>query len=435
MRQLFLKDKLVKNSVILSLGALIAGVFGYFFQFVISRRLTVAGYGEFQSLNSLFLTTGAVASMLTYLFLKFFPVFWKAKDFASNRVFMRWARAKINKGVLIYFALLLVLTPFIVLTLHLSGYYGLIFIIIASLGGIYTSIYSSALTGWEHFLPVGLAGIVGAAGKLVAGYIIVLFFPSASAVLFSFVIGSAVGLLSYILFYKRYFPGGGTAEAPGGDWQQKYYAKFNFRREMRHVFIFTLLMILLGNIDIFLVKSLTSAELTGFYGALHTLGTVILTLNAAVIASVLPSVYAAGHEGQRAGKKTILFAYGAIAVISAGGSLLFAVFPGLVVHMLFGAKYLSVAGDLWLFGPLTFFLSILTLEANFAYARHLYGVSFALLVTIALAASGVALFHNSIREIALAITTSFACGYVFVLCLNLLSGKKRFLEAQPIVGI
>jgi len=437
MRQFFLKDKLVKNSVILSLGVLIAGVFGYFFQFVISRRLTVAGYGEFQSLNSLFLTTGAVASMLTYLFLKFFPVFWKAQDFASNRAFMDWVKAKINKGILVYFALLLVLTPFFVLTLHLSGYYGLIFIIIASLGGIYTSIYSSALTGWEHFLPVGLAGIIGAAGKLIAGYVIVLFFPTASAVLFSFVIGSAVGLLSYILFYKRYFPNGDEKieDTHNGDWQKKYYAKFNFRREMRHVFIFTLLMILLGNVDIFLVKSLTSAELTGFYGALHTLGTVILTLNGAVIASVLPSVYAAGHEGQRAALKTVLFAYGAIAVISAGGSLLFAVFPGLVVHMLFGAKYLSVANDLWLFGPLTFFLSILTLEANFAYARHLYGVSFALLATIALAASGVALFHNSIREIALATTAAFAGGYVLILCLNLLSGKKRFLEAQPIVGI
>jgi O-antigen/teichoic acid export membrane protein len=435
MRQLFFKDKLVKNSIILSLGALIAGVFGYFFQFVISRRLTVAEYGEFQSLNSLYLTTAAVASMLGYLFLKFFPVFWKAADYISNRAFMGWAKAKINKGVFIYFGLLLVLTPFIVLVLHLSGYYGLIFIIIASLGGIYASIYSSALTGWEHFLPVGLAGIIGAVGKLVAGYVIVLFFPTASAVLFSFVIGSAVGLLFYILFYKLYFPAAETKEAPSGDWQQTYYAKFNFRREMRHVFIFTLLMILLGNIDIFLVKNLTSSEMTGFYGALHTLGTVILTLNAAVIASVLPSVYAAGHEGERAALKTVLFAYGAIAVISAGGSLLFAVFPSLTVHMLFGAKYLSVAGDLWLFGPLTFFLSILTLEANFAYARHLYGVSFALLATIALAASGVALFHASIREIALVITAAFMCGYVLVLCLNLLSGKKRFLEAQPIVGI
>jgi O-antigen/teichoic acid export membrane protein len=251
-------------------------------------------------------------------------------------------------------------------------------------------------------------------------------------VLFSFIIGSSIGLLTYLFLYGRYFPAGARSNEQPGDWKQKYYAKFNFQREMGHVFIFAFLMTTLGNIDIFLVKGLTSAEMTGFYGALHTLGTVILTVNAAVIGSVLPSVYAAGHEGDRAGAKTTLFAYGAIAAVSVGGSLVFAAFPGLMVGMLFGAKYLSVANDLWLFGPLTFFLSILTLEANFAYARHLYRVSWALLATALLAVLGVSLFHASIREIALVIITAFACGYVSVLCLNLWSGKKRFLEAMPL---
>ena len=426
----FLQNKLVTNSVIISVGALIAGVFGYLFQFVISRSLTVAGYGEFQSLNSLFLITGAVSSTLVYLFYKFFPVFWKARDYAAHHAFIRWAMEKINKWIFAYFALFLLLTPLFVLTLHLHGYYGLLFIAVAAMVGLYGTIYNSALIGWEHFLPSVAAGIIGAAGKLAAGYVIVLFFPSADAVMLSFVVGAAVGVAAYMFFHKRYFPG--DSAAPHDDWKQKYYAKFNFQRELGHVFVFALLMTLLGNVDIFLVKSLTSATMTGFYGALHTLGTVILTLNVAVISSVLPTVYAAGHEGKRASTKTVLFAYGAIAVISAGGLLLYAAFPGFIVGMLFGAKYLSAARDLWLFAPLTFFLSVLTLEANFAYARHAYRVSWALLATIVVAAAGVGLFHESIRAIALAITVAFACGYVLVLCLNLWSRKKRFLEAQPL---
>jgi O-antigen/teichoic acid export membrane protein len=430
--QRFLKNKLVANSVIISAGALIAGVFGYLFQFVISRSLTVAGYGEFQSLNSLFLITGAVASTLGYLFYKFFPVFWKARDYAAHHAFVGWATKKINKWILLYFGIFLVLTPLFVLTLHLHSYYGILFIIIAASVGVYGTIYNSALIGWEHFLPSVAAGIIGAAGKLAAGYVIVLFFPSANAVLFSFVIGAVVGLAAYVFFYRRYFPGGEDAHEQRDDWKERYYAKFNFERELGHVFVFALLMTLLGNVDIFLVKSLTSAEMTGFYGALHTLGTVILTLNGAVIGSVLPTVYAAGHEGKRASTKTVLFAYGAIAVISAGGFLLYAAFPGLIVGMLFGVKYLSVARNLWLFAPLAFFFSVLTLEANFAYARHAYRVSWALLATIVVATAGVALFHENIRAIALAITTAFACGYVLVLFLNLWSPKKRFLEAQPL---
>jgi O-antigen/teichoic acid export membrane protein len=429
----FLRDKLLKNSVIISLGDLIAGIFGYLFQFVISHRLSVAGYGEFQSLNSLFIITGAVASTLSYLFYKFFPVFWKARDYAAQRTFMGWAIKKINKWIFVYFGLFLVLTPLFALMLHLHSYYGILFIVIAAVVGVYSSIYGAALVGWEYFLPSVIAGIIAAIGKLIAGYIIVLFFPTASGVLFSFVIGAVIGLAAYIYFNKRYFPGG--EEVNPDDWKQKYYAKFNFGRELGYVFVFALLMLVLGNVDIFLVKSLTSAELTGFYGALHTLGTVITTLNAAIIGAVLPTVYAAGHEGKRAGMKTVLFAYGAIAVISAGGLFLYTVFPSLIVEMLFGAKYLSVASNLWLFAPLTFFLSILTLEANFAYARHAYRVSWILLATIMVAMLGVTFFHGSIREIALAITVAFACGYVSVLCLNLWSGKKRFLEAQPLVGI
>jgi O-antigen/teichoic acid export membrane protein len=425
----FLQNKLVTNSVIISAGALIAGVFGYLFQFVISRSLTVAGYGEFQSLNSLFLITGAVSSTLGYLFYKFFPVFWKAHDYAAHHAFIGWAMKKINKWILIYFALFLLFTPLFVLALHLHSYYGILFVAAAAIVGVYGTIYNSALIGWEHFLPSVVAGIIGAAGKLAAGYIIVLFFPSADAVILSYVVGAAVGVAAYMFFHKRYFP---EATAPRDDWKQKYYAKFNFERELGHVFVFALLITLLGNVDIFLVKGLTSATMTGFYGALHTLGTVILTLNAAVIGSVLPTVYAAGHEGKRASMKTVFFAYGAIAVISVGGLLLYAAFPGLIVGMLFGAKYLSVARNLWLFAPLTFFFSILTLEANFAYARHAYRVSWALLATIVIAAAGVGLFHESIRAIALAITVAFACGYVLVLCLNLWSRKKRFLEEQPL---
>lgn len=429
MHRLF-KHKLVKNSIILGLGTIIAGVFGYFFQFVISRRLTVAGYGEFQSLNSLYLIMGAVAATLSYFFLKFFPVFSKARDYASHRAFMKWAQERINKGIVAYCVLFCALSPLFVLVFHLSGYYGLLFILIAAIVGIYAAMYNSALVGWEYFLPAGIAGIVGAAGKFIAGYVITLFFHSASAVLCSVVIGAAVGLASYIYFCRRYFSGQRSATTHHGDWKKAYYARFDFRREVGHVFIFSLLVTILGNIDIFLVKSLTSAELTGFYGALHTLGTIILTVNAAIIGSVLPSAYAAGHEGKSAGAKTVLFAYGAIALVSAGGSLFFALFPVFTVQMLFGVKYLSVAHDLWLFGPLAFFLSILTLEANFAYAQHTYRVSWALFATIAITTAGVALFHGSIHAIALAIMAAFACGYGMILYMNWRSGKKRFVAAE-----
>lgn len=413
------------NSAILTIGSLAAGVFGYLFHFIISRKISVAEYGELQSLHALFLILTVGSGTLNYFFLKFFPVFAKADDRASHHAFLRWAQKKM-RSIFITLSIVLLLLVFpLQYFFHISNTLGVFFIIVATLVGFQGIIYQSALIGWEYFFFASIVGIATAFGKLVAGYILVLFFPNAAAVLFSYAISACIGLCVAWLFHQRKF---GKGDGSDHDWKKEHYLGFDLKKNLIHVFFFSLLLTAVGSADILLVKQFATSELTGYYGALRTLGALVLTLNVAVVGAVLPAACANGHEKKSLQSSWLFACYGLIAVISGSAAIVYAFFPHFVVGMLYGAQYTAVAADLWLFCPLAFFLSILTFEANLAYARHDYIVTAILAGTLAMMAGSVALFHSTIHDVALSviIVLAFGAGATFVL--NVLYRRKELLE-------
>ncbi len=443
-----LREKVVKNSMLYGTTTLVAGVFGYLFQFVISRRLSVAAYGEFQSLNSLFAVFGAGTVALNYFFLKFFPVFAKARDYEAQRQFMAWIGKKIWLIVGVFAAVFLALTPLLQWALHLGTPWGLMFVMIAIVLSIWGSRYSAALTGWEYFFAAGSIAVAAAVAKLVSGYLIALHAPAATLILATFVISVAVSTAFAYYLNKRWFSAArgvkaGTVAAPAPtaagpaspSWRERYYASFDIKKNTYAILVFSLLIALASNADVLLVKNLTSAELTGFYGALRTLGAIILTLNGVIVTVVLPAACAEGHDRKSLNARIIFFAYAGIFLISAGSTALFALFPKLLMGMLFGPQYLSVAPNLWLFGPLVFFLSVLTMEANFSYARHDYAVCLFLFLALGLTAAGIATFHATIGEVALATTASLALGWLAIFLFNLSRRRRQILEVTVPEGI
>ncbi len=183
--------------------------------------------------------------------------------------------------------------------------------------------------------------------------------------------------------------------------------------------------VLLGNIDVLIVKSITSAELTGYYGALKILGTTLLTINMAIIAVILPKACATGHKGEAINVQLLLGAYGLIALISGIATILYYLLPQVLISILFGSRYLFLAPDLWLFGVMTFALSVLLLEGHIAFAKHDYYISYVLAGIVVCIGLAVFLYHQSIREIALAITGVFVLGYGVTLALNLAHREKK----------
>jgi len=182
--------------------------------------------------------------------------------------------------------------------------------------------------------------------------------------------------------------------------------------------IFSFAVALIQNIDVLLVKNLTNAEITGYYSVLNLLGKIIFWVNGAILAVVLPAACASGLDGRRPSRKLVLSAYGLIGFVSFCGILIYFVAPNFIVTLLFGAKYLLFADSLWLFGLIAFWLSFLTLEANFAYARHDFRISYILGSVVFLMIFGIHFFHETISAVALAINVAMAIGFFAALILN-----------------
>jgi len=204
----------------------------------------------------------------------------------------------------------------------------------------------------------------------------------------------------------------------------------NIKKDILFVFLFTLLITVLANMDIMLVKNLSSSEMTGYYSVLSLLGRILLWVNMAIVSVVLPEVYANGRDGSFINRNILFKAYGLIFLTSCAVVLIYYFFPGIVISLLFGEQYLVFQNELWFFAILAFVLSLLQLEANFAYAQHNFNVCYMLLATFLTMIGAIYLSHATIRQMVLSIILSFGLGYLCILVVNLSNTKKQFLNRK-----
>jgi len=109
------------------------------------------------------------------------------------------------------------------------------------------------------------------------------------------------------------------------------------------IFFTTLLVALLSNVDVLLAKHYLSPELAGHYGALSSVGKILIYGVGAFVTVLLPLASAARARGSGAERSVLALSLSAIAAASFSAWALFSLYPSLVVSMLFGARYLDIA--------------------------------------------------------------------------------------------
>src|SRR4030042_6567944 len=418
-----IKSRFIKDNFIFMASTVLGGMLGYFFHFVVSRKLSVAEYGELQAITSLSLIFGVLSSALSYFIIKYSSVLASHGDRGGQAGFLSFLTKKFKNPGFGVFVLYLALTPFLKIILHLKDYLGLIAIGFAVIFSVYSAVYVNSLQGWKKFLPVGVIGVSATALKLASGWALASAFPAASIVSFSILISAVLGWFLSKLYSRYEWPADKTG-AVSNNWREKYFSGDNFRKSFASILFFSLALAAASNLDIIVVKSLTAPETAGYYAALSVLGKIILWLNLAVIGVLLPDAFSSGAEGNPAHPSSVLGSYALIFFVSLPVLLFCRLFSGFLVSLLFGEKYMVVSPDLWLFGAMALLLSLLTLEANLAMARRDFRSTYILGAVVAVLASSVYLFHANIREIILSVMLSFSLGWVFVLGLNL---NHRFI--------
>jgi O-antigen/teichoic acid export membrane protein len=413
-----LKNKFFQNNAIFMTGTLLSGLLGYLFHFIVSRQISVTQYGELQSLLSAMLIFGVFNSTLSYFAIKHTSVFAAHHDFEANRQFASYIASRVFKLTLAILLVLLAASPLLAHFLHFSSAAGFFIISFSTFLSTMTIIYLEILRGWQKFFLLSLVGVATALVKFTAGAILAFFSHSAAIVSFSFLIAALAGWYLAKHWSRKQITGRNISETKT-DWKNKYFPETNIRKSAINIFVFSLALILISNLDVLLVKYFSSAETAGRYGAFALLGKIVLWLNLSVAGVLLPEACADGHSGKRPDKKYLWNSYIFMALISFGLIMVYYFVPDLIINLFFGKKYIIDTQILWLFGLMSAFLSLLTLEANLSFARHDFRVIYFLAATIFLMIVGLAKYHASLQEIVLVFSGSFLVGYLLILILNL----------------
>ncbi len=337
---------LFSGSAIMVLGSNSTNFLNYIYHLVIGRMLGPSFYGELASLISLIGLLGIIPASLSLVIIKYVS---GAKNETEAAILIHWLKAKVFKISLIFFIFIIVISPALASFLHINRLSYLFLIALASLFTIQTLLNRSILQGLLNFKEMILSVFVENGAKLLISVILVYLGFRVGGAMLAFVMAAALGFL----ITNHYL-------------NVKSEKTSNISLNLKPMFLFTIPVMVqslavtsLYSSDLILVKHFFSSHDAGLYAALSTLGKIIF-FGAGPIGSVMFPIISSRHATGLKVNKIFLYSFFATAVISLSILIVYLLFPGMAINLLYGSAYLESVDLLVWFG---IFMSLFTLSA------------------------------------------------------------------------
>lgn len=355
-------NRLVRGSVVMLSGSILANFLAYVFHLLIGRMVSVETYGEFQALNSL-INIAMVPSMTIAMVATKFSAQSKAEDdpAKSARLF-RYLYAKIFKFGLPLLILALLVTPLVSQYLKLSHWVAVVLVWLIMFLSFLSSVNSGLLTGWQKFANVSRSAVIGNAMKILAGVGLVWVGAGLNGIIGATLIGFLTTYLVMFATLKFVF----SASKKDGSDVIDFRAVKDF---IWPVLAGNLAMNILANADMILAKHSLDVTASGQYGALLITAKIIYFV-LGVIPSVLFAMSSESHHKKDDTRKLFWSAAGLMAVGSLVAAGVYAFMPQLVLGLLFGTKYASVSGYLVWFAAAAILFSFVNLLFQYLFSIH-----------------------------------------------------------------
>ncbi len=324
-------------SSIIFAGSFVVNVLNYLFTLLMSHLLGIEAFGEVAAMISL-LTIVSVPSTALAMLMTREVAFRGATDGGDVRNLFLFLRKHVLLAALGFWILFLAVTPLLSRFLHIPYTLFLVFSILLPFSAA-SALQSGTLQGLQEFFALSKQNILGAlikltiaillvfAGFSVLGVIVALVCAQGAAWLFGFLVTrSALNL-------KERTPLQAVDSRP----LQLFFSV---------TLLTTLLLALLSNTDLLLAKHFLPSALAGEYGALSTLGNIIIYGVGAFTTVLLPMVSAAKARGEGGERRILRLSLSVIAGAALSAWALFSLFPTVFVSLLFGARYLPIAPTL-----------------------------------------------------------------------------------------
>lgn len=403
---------MAKKSSFFYFGSLFLSFARYLFHLLLLRFLTPAAYGEFLSYVSLLYLLTIPSNAVSLIVTKTVSSFYGQKNYKAINTFF-------------YFILLRTLLPTLFIFLFIITFSGPLSIILKAnpqafyllatmtIFTFFGAIVRSYLTALQQFVAQVLIGLLELTVLLAVTFIFLqLDFAALSGVI-GMLLSTLLGItLTFYLIRKFILP------------QQTDHQHLTIHSFVIFSFIFSVATMSFLSVDVLLTRYFFSAEDSGLYSALSTIGRMIyfgLTPLAALALPIATSRHSRGDSTISVLSKLIL-----AAILLGGGAVaIFILFPRLMVTILSGSQYVTIIPlvPYMAITQLIFALNYLTLSYLLAIEKNsstLIMLLFALLQPIL-----VFFYHQSLYQVVTLNLTLQLCLFLSLLIYYKLSSYEQ----------
>lgn len=390
-----IRHPLISGSSIVLLGSLTANFINYLFNLAMGRLLHVADYGLLISLTSFFVIFIVFTNAFSSIFAKFTAKYLAHKDKEGLDSLIVEGFKIVLVFALVVFFLLLSLSKVLALLFHTQNLVLLIISFAAVFFSLIGSLSSGLLQGKMRFLFLAFLYVTNSIIKLIVGiFLVVLGFNVVGGMAGHIVSGLILTLITlYFLFtsIKR-------AKASKEKRAEKEFFE-EFRKYTLQFMLATLGLAVITNGDTILMRHFLQPVAAGQYAALSLMGKVIFYFTTPIYFVFFPLV-AHKKEKNESVLGTLLLAGGIILLFSLASSLIYFLFPNLVLKVFFPSKaYLSLAPYLGLYSIYILIFSIAYLFNNFFLSIGKTGVFKINILCAFIFIFSISLFHANLFQI------------------------------------
>ena len=382
----FLKQNIV-ILVLLNSGNL----FNYLFQLVVGRTMSPADFGGFNALNSTMVIFSAPLAIVPLVMARFTARF-ALSDMGQVRTLLTRAvllAAALAAGAYGVGALCL---PLLQSFLHIETASPILLMLGVMAGSFVLPVPWGMLQGLQRFTGYGIAGASNALFRLLGALAFVVGLSwGVNGALLASLTGIVAAIAVNCIFLRDVF-GLKKSPLPGG--LLKEMGTYSVG-----MLLSSIIVMILGNLDLVLVRHYCDAEGAGLYATAAILGRIAFYLPS-VLMSVLFTEAATAKEAGRDDLTSLWMSMGMTAALGGGFALFCVLASKLVVSLLFGASYTAAGPLLAVISGAMALLAVANILFVYFQARSEFGFVWFQVAGVGLFLGLVAVFHDTPMTVA-----------------------------------
>lgn len=366
-------NQFLRHNTIFFFGSVAVGALNYLYYPILGRLLPPAAFGEVQTLVSLFLQLSIFLTVLSLVIVTI--VTNTADEQQRNRQVLELEKVALAISAVVLIASF-VLQRQLQHFLRFDSGWPFVLLALAIVATVPFIIRGALLRGKQRFGLVAAGNMIGAGGKILLSVTFVLFGLGTTGAIGGLLVAQVIACLC--VGWWAYRMGLRRGEGQKSIWLPNLGIVLHDLKYAGWVLVGSLAITLQYSIDIIIIKHYFDAHTAGLYAGIASAARVVFFLTASIAQVLISSVRLGQDEAQNT--KLLQRSLLLLAGISLPILLLLTVVPDVIMHILLGSSYGSMAPLLPRLTIAIFIVSIVNLFVSYYLALRHYGVAAATLL-------------------------------------------------------